>query len=195
MPYRDLPAFIARLRASESVSVLALEFAVLTAARSGEVLGARWDEIDMEGKLWIVPASRMKAGREHRVPLAPRALAILQTAATVRTGEYVFPGQRRAGKPLSVMTLAMVLRRLGLGSVTVHGFRSAFRDWAGNETSFPREIAEAALAHTVGDMTERAYRRSDAIEKRRKLMAAWASFLEPKAGDNVVPLRKSESSN
>ena len=142
------------------------------------MLGARWDEIDLDAKLWTVPAARMKAGREHRVPLTARALAILQTVEKVRTGEHVFPGQRR-GRPLSVMALAMVLRRLQLENVTVHGFRSAFRDWAGNETSFPREVAEAALAHTVGDMTERAYRRSDALEKRRKLMAAWAAFIEP----------------
>jgi len=192
MAYRDLPAFIARLRASESVSALALEFAILTTARSGEVLGARWDEFDIEAKLWTVPAARMKAGREHRVPLAARALAILDMVAKVRTGEHVFPGQR-PGKPLSVMALAMVLRRLKLKNVTVHGFRSAFRDWCGEATAFPRDVAEAALAHTVGDMTERAYRRGDALEKRRKLMTAWASFLEPKAANNVVPLRRARS--
>jgi integrase len=189
MPYGELPAFIARLRASESVSALALEFTILTAARSGEVLGARWDEIDLGAKLWIVPASRMKAGREHRVPLAPRTLDILRSAEEMRTGDYVFPGQRR-GKPLSVMALAMVLRRAGLADVTVHGFRSAIRDWAGNETSFTRELAEAALAHAVGDMTERAYRRGDALEKRRQLMSAWASFIEPKGASNVVSIEK-----
>jgi integrase len=170
-------AFIAHLRASESVSALALEFAILTAARSGEVLGARWDEIDLDAKLWMVPASRMKAAREHRVPLTPRVLDILKSVEKIRVGDYVFPGQRR-GRPLSVMALAMVLRRLGFENVTVHGFRSAFRDWAGNETSFPREVAEAALAHTVGDMTERAYRRSDALAKRRKLMDEWAEYLD-----------------
>jgi integrase len=189
MPYQDMSAFISRLRASESVSALALEFAILTAGRSGEVLGARWGEIDIKAKLWTVPAARMKAGREHRIPLTERAIDILQSLARIRTSEFVFPGQRR-GKPLSVMALAMVLRRMQFGDVTVHGFRSAFRDWAGNETSFPREVAEGALAHTVGDMTERAYRRSDALEKRRKLMASWAGFIEPRVGGNVVPLKR-----
>jgi integrase len=192
MPHADVPAFIASLRASESISALALEFLILTAARSGEVLGARWDEFDLNGKLWTVPASRMKAGREHRVPLTPRALAILRSVEKVRTADYVFPGQRRS-KPLSVMALAMVLRRMQLEHVTVHGFRSAFRDWCGEATAFPRDVAEAALAHAVGDMTERAYRRGDALDKRRKLMAAWASFIEPKLASNVVPIRKAHA--
>jgi integrase len=191
MPYDEVPSFIGRLRASESVSGLALEFLILTASRTGEVLGARWDEIDVDAELWTVPAARMKAGREHRVPLSARALAILQTVEKVRTGEHVFPGQRR-GRPLSVMALAMVLRRLKLENVTVHGFRSAFRDWCGEATAFPRDVAEAALAHTVGDMTERAYRRGDALEKRRKLMAAWAAFIEPKTTSNVVTLRQAQ---
>jgi integrase len=189
MSYDDVSAFIGRLRGSESVSGLALEFLILTAARTAEVLGARWDEIDLDAKLWTIPAARMKAGREHRVPLTPRALSILKETGSIRTGEFVFPGQR-PGKSLSVTALRMVLRRLRLKDITVHGFRSAFRDWGGNETSFPREIAEAALAHTIGDMTERAYRRSDALEKRRKLMLAWAGFIEPKAGGNVVPLKR-----
>jgi integrase len=189
MPYDDVPAFIGRLRASESVSALALEFAIFTAARSGEVLGARWDEIDLDAKLWTVPAARMKAGREHRVPLTARALAILQTVEKVQTGEHVFPGQQR-GKSLSIMALAMVLRRLNLENVTVHGFRSAFRDWAGNETSFSREIAESALAHAVGDMTERAYRRSDALERRRELMDAWSRYCETGPSAKVIPLKR-----
>jgi integrase len=189
MPYDDVPAFIGRLRASESVSALALEFAIFTAARSGEVLGARWDEIDLDAKLWTVPAARMKAGREHRVPLTARALVILQTVEKVRTGEHVFPGQQR-GKSLSIMALAMVLRRLNLENVTVHGFRSAFRDWAGNETSFSREIAESALAHAVGDMTERAYRRSDALERRRELMDAWSRYCETGPSAKVIPLKR-----
>ena len=189
MPYEDVPAFIGRLRASESVSALALEFAIFTAARSGEVLGARWDEIDLDAKLWTVPAARMKAGREHRVPLTARALAILQTVEKVRTAEHVFPGQQR-GKSLSIMALAMVLRRLNLENVTVHGFRSAFRDWAGNETSFSREIAESALAHAVGDMTERAYRRSDALERRRELMDAWSRYCGMGPSAKVIPLKR-----
>lgn len=189
MPFDELPAFIARLRDAESVSARALEFTILTAARSGEVLGARWSEIDLEGKVWTVPAARMKAGREHRVPLPDRAVEILSALAAASTGDHVFPGAKR-GKPLSVMALTMVMRRTGVGHFTVHGFRSAFRDWAGERTNFPREIAEAALAHVVGDETERAYRRGDALENRRALMEAWAMFWEPNAGNVVVPLTR-----
>jgi integrase len=129
----------------------------------------------------------MKAGREHRVPLSTRALAILEKLAEAKISDFVFAGQR-PGKPLSGMALEMVLRRMKIEGVTVHGFRSAFRDWAGNETHFPREIAEAALAHVAGDATERAYRRGDALEKRRALMAAWANHCESKPRSNVVPL-------
>jgi integrase len=178
MPYANVPIFIAQLRERQSASIgaLALEFTIATAARSGEVLGARWDEIDTVAKVWTVPAQRMKSGREHRVPLSTRALAILAQAQMVRLGSFVFPGAR-ASKPLSVMALGMTLRRMGRSEVTVHGFRSAFRDWAGNETNFQRELAEAALAHVVGDKAEQAYRRGDALEKRRSLMEAWASHL------------------
>jgi integrase len=188
MPFDDVPTFLARLREVEGVSARALEFTILTAARSGEVLGARWSEIDPESKLWTVPASRMKASREHRVPLPDQAVEILSTLLQTKTGNHVFPGVKR-GKPLSVMALTMVMRRMGQGQFTVHGFRSAFRDWAGERTNFPREIAEAALAHVVGDATERAYRRGDALEKRRALMEAWAKFCEPSA-DNVEPFRR-----
>jgi integrase len=150
-------------------------------------LGRVGAEIDIDAKVWTVPAARMKAGREHRVPLLSRALAILETLAAARTGDFVFPGQRH-GKPLSPISLEMVLRRMKIEDVTVHGFRSAFRDWAGETTPFPREIAEAALAHVSGDATERAYRRGDALEKRRGLMDAWAAFCEPGQGSNVVPM-------
>jgi integrase len=189
MPFDDVPAFMTRLRTLDSISARALEFTVLTAARSGEVLGMRWPEVDFEAKLWTVPANRMKAGRVHRVPLTDRALAILEEMQQLRTGdnEHVFPGAR-AGKPLSVMAMTMVLRRLKV-DVTVHGFRSAFRDWAGERTSFPREVAEQALAHVVGNATERAYRHGDALDKRRKLMTAWTGWCEPKAG-KVIPLRR-----
>ena len=176
MAFDDVPAFVARLRDAEGVSARALEFAILTAARSGEVLGARWSEIDLDAKVWTVPAARMKAAREHRVPLSERAVEILSAPAAMKTGDYVFLGAKRSG-PLSVMALAMVMRRTGAGNFTVHGFRSAFRDWAGERTNFPSEVAEAALAHVVGDETERAYRRGDALEKRRALMEAWAAFL------------------
>ena len=185
LPYQDVPGFLEALRGRSGVASLALEFAVLTAARSGEVFGARWDEIDLEAKLWTVPANRMKVNRDHRVPLSDRALAILGELQKARTSEYVFPGQR-ARQPLSVTTLEMVLHRMKLENATVHGFRSSFRDWAGDRTSFPRELAEAALAHAVGDETEAAYRRSDALEKRRKLMDAWAAYCEPKVASSVV---------
>lgn len=196
MPYDEVPAFIADLRSREALAARALEFTVLTAARSGEALGATWGEIDLEGKLWTVPAARMKAGREHRVPLTARALAILAEVAALRrseeSSEFVFPGHK-AKRPLSVMAMDMCLRRMGRDTVTVHGFRSSFRDWAGECSSHPREIAEAALAHVVGDATERAYRRGDALEKRRKLMDAWAGFIEPKAA-NVVTLKPRKES-
>jgi integrase len=193
MPYPDVPEFIGRLREREAVAALALEFAILTAARSGEVLGARWKEIDLEGKVWVIPAARMKAGCEHRVPLSSRALAILEELAQARTGELVFAGQK-AGKPLSGMAMEMVLRRMKVESATVHGFRSAFRDWCGEATSFPRELAEAALAHVAGDATERAYRRGDALEKRRAVMEAWAIFCEPKTGSNVLSMTRQNAS-
>jgi len=177
MPYCNVPAFMADLRRREAVAALALEFTILTASRSGEVLGARPEEVDAAGKVWIVPPERMKGGREHRVPLSARAAQILEAVAWIRRqGDYLFPGQRH-GRPLSSSAMEMLLRRMKVENVTVHGFRSSFRDWAGESTSFPREIAEAALAHVVGDETERAYHRGDALEKRRKLMEAWAGFI------------------
>jgi integrase len=189
MDYRGVAEFIGKLREREATATMALEFLILTAARSGEVLGARWAEFDLEGKVWVIPAARMKAGCEHRVPLSRRALAILETLAAARTGEFVFAGQK-AGKPLSGMAMEMVLRRMKVDGVTVHGFRSAFRDWCGELTSFPRELAEAALAHVAGGVTERAYRRGDALEKRRAVMEAWANFCEPRAGGNVVSMTR-----
>ena len=189
MPYPDIPAFVAWLRERDAVAALALEFAILTAARSGEVLGARWPEIDFDARVWTIPAKRMKSGREYRVPLSESALAILEKFGEARVSEFIFPGQG-AGRPLSEMVLRRMLRR-DADVVTVHGFRSSFRDWAGNETHFPRELAEAALAHVVGDKAEQAYRRSDALEKRRALMEAWAQWCEPReAADNVTPLRR-----
>ena len=151
-------------------------------------MGARNDEIDRKAKLWTVRGERMKGGREHRVPLCSRALEILDAVADLNAaGEFIFPGQKR-GRPLSNMAFDMLLRRMK-ADVTVHGFRSSFRDWSGEATNFPREVAEAALAHVVGDETERAYRRGDALEKRRKLMDAWAGFVgAPKASGTVIPL-------
>jgi hypothetical protein len=159
---------------------------------AGELYGARWPEIDFAKALWTIPAGRMKAAREHRVPLSSRALAILEKFSEAKTGEFVFAGQR-AGKPLSGMAMEMMLRRTKVEGVTVHGFRSAFRDWAGNETQFARELAESALAHVIGDKAEQAYRRGDALEKRRALMEAWANYCEPEAGSNVVKLARPRS--
>jgi integrase len=191
MAYDRVPAFARSLRARNGVAALALEFLILTAARSGEAIGARWSEIDLEAKLWTIPKERMKAGREHRVPLSDRALEVLAAARLRREGvdAYVFPGQRR-GRPLSNMACARLLLRAGLGDVTVHGFRSAFRDWAGDKTHFPREIAEAALAHAVGDETELAYRRGDALEKRRRLMDAWSDFLDGRKAGRIVKFQR-----
>ena len=189
MRYQDVPTFVAKLREREAIAGLALEFAILTAARSGEILGARWFEIDLDAKVWTIPAERMKAAREHRVPLSEPALAILRKVNEAKVSDYVFLGQR-PGKPLSVMALEMVLRRMGIEEATVHGFRSAFRDWAGNETHFPREVAEHALAHVIGDKAEQAYRRSDALARRRELMDAWARHCEGAAGENVVASKR-----
>jgi len=188
MPYEHVAAFIGRLRESDSLAAQALELTILTAARSGEILGMGWSEVDLDKKIWTVPANRMKAGREHRVPLSERAVAILRQLADIKTGDFVYPGQRK-NRRLSNMAIFMMLRRMK-ADVTVHGFRSSFRDWAGNESHFPREVVETALAHVVGDAAEQAYRRSDALEKRRKLMEAWASYCEPKANSNVLQLRK-----
>ncbi|MET3694552.1 integrase [Methylobacterium goesingense] len=175
MPFEDVPAFMADLRSRNALAGLALQFCILNASRSGEVLGARWSEIDRKTKVWTLPAMRMKAGIEHRVPLTDAALTILDQAEVVRCSEYVFPGQKQS-RPLSIMAMEMMLRRMKV-EVTVHGFRSSFRDWAGECTAFPREIAETALAHVVGDATERAYRRGDALEKRRTMMEAWSAYV------------------
>lgn len=176
MPFAQVPAFIRLLRERKSTAARALEMTILCASRSGEVLGAQWSEFDLDAAIWTVPAQRMKAGRQHRVPLSAPALELIRAASEARIGDYVFPGQK-TDRPLSNMAMEMQLRRMKLDQFTVHGFRSAFRDWAGEETPFPREIAEAALAHVVGDQTERAYRRGDALERRRELMDAWALFV------------------
>lgn len=191
MPIDEVPGFMASLREREAVAARCLEFAILTAARSGEALGARWEEIDLAAKVWTVPPQRMKSAREHRIPLTGQALAILTEMEPLRDGDYVFPGQRR-GKPLSTMALEMVLRRMGIEGATVHGFRSCFRDWAGNRTSFPRELAEHALAHVIGDKAEQAYRRDDALERRRPLMEAWENFCDLSAGANILPFQPSK---
>ncbi|WP_375460590.1 tyrosine-type recombinase/integrase [uncultured Enterovirga sp.] len=191
LPYPEMSAFIADLRQRKAVAALALEFSILAASRSGEVLGCRWGEIDRNAKVWTVPADRMKAGKEHRVPLTERALEILTDVEKIRRGDFVFPSHR-ADRPLSNMAFDALLTRMKV-KATPHGFRSSFRDWAGEMTSFPREVAEAALAHAVGDETERAYRRGDALEKRRTMMDAWATFIGGSVTadtSNVVELRR-----
>ena len=189
LPFSEAPAFLAELRGRKSTSASALEFAILTAARTGEVIGARWSEIDLKDKEWRVPPSRMKAKREHRVPLSPRALEILK--GLERRSKYVF-GSSVTGKPLSNMALLELLRGMRAG-ITTHGFRSTFRDWAGERTNFPREVAEMALAHAVSDKVEAAYRRGDLFQKRRKLMEGGAAFLaKPRPADsgNVADLHE-----
>ncbi|NBS34472.1 MAG: site-specific integrase [Methylocystaceae bacterium] len=174
--YQQLPTFMKELELIDSVSARALEFTILTAARSGETYGATWPEIDLNSRVWIIPAVRMKSGREHRVPLSARAIEIIEFQASRKISEFIFPGQR-LNKPLSHVAMAKVIERMHVTGATVHGFRSAFRDWAGNETQFSREICEAALAHVVGDAAEQAYRRGDALEKRRLLMKEWAEYI------------------
>jgi integrase len=185
LPYAELPGFLVSLREQEGAVARALEFSILMAARTAEVIGARWDEIDLLEKIWTVPAARMKAGREHRVPLSARALAILEEMQRHPHAEegFVFPGGK-LGRPLSNMAFLMLLRRLGRDDLTAHGFRSTFRDWAADRTNFPAEVAEMALAHAVSGKVEAAYRRGDLFEKRRRLMDAWAEFA---AGGNTSP--------
>jgi integrase len=190
LPYPHLPDFLASLRQRDAVAARALEFLILTAARTGEVIGARWSEIDLLDKTWTIPADRMKARREHRVPLSARAIAILQDVQAagqiVDEDAYVFPGPR-VGKPLSNMAFLMLLRRMQIDDLTVHGFRATFKTWASERTSFQNEIVEAALAHIVGDKVEQAYRRGDMFEKRRRLMQQWATFC------TSTPIRKHSS--
>jgi integrase len=188
LPYAELPAFMQKLRQQKGVASRALEFCILNAARTGEVIFARPSEIDRDGKLWTIPGERMKGGKEHRVPLGRRALEI----AGQGNAFYLFPG-RNPEKPLSNMAMLALLDDMGHGDITVHGFRSTFKDWARDRTRFDNYVVEAALAHIVGDKVEAAYARSDVIEKRRKLMEAWADYCRTapaKAGAaNVVALR------
>jgi integrase len=188
LPYAELPGFLVSLREEEGIAARALEFAILTAARTGEVIGARWGEMDLLDKTWTLPAARMKSGREHRVPLSAHALAILKEMQAHAEGAFVFPGGKN-GRPLSNMAFLMLLRRMGRGDLTAHGFRSSFRNWAAERTRVPSEVAEMALAHTVSDKTIAAYNRSDLFDRRRRLMAAWATFCaaaEKKAKRNVA---------
>lgn len=187
MAFADLPGFMSDLRARPAIAARAAEFCVLTAARSGEVLGATWAEIDFDAATWTVAASRMKAGRPHKVPLSKQALALLK--ALPRENEFVFIGPTK-GRGLSNMSMLQLLKRMGHDDITMHGFRSCFRDWAEECTSFAGSVSEAALAHIVGDKVEAAYRRGDLFEKRRKLMQAWATYCAtPARTGNVVAIR------
>lgn len=189
LAYDDMPEFMATLRERDGLAARALELAILTACRSGEVLGARWEEFDLEKAIWTVPGVRMKGGLAHRVPLSARALEIIESIPKVDGNPHVFPGLK-PGKPLSGMSMEMTLRRMGRDDITVHGMRSAFRDWAAEKTSFPHHTAEHALAHRISDKAESAYRRGDELDRRRKLMEAWAQWCEPRASANVVPIQK-----
>jgi integrase len=195
MPYTDVPSFMVELEAHPGISPLALRFVILTAARTGEALGATWEEIDMEAGTWTVPPERMKAKREHRVPLSGAALEVLEILPRIVGNPYLFPGAGH-GRPLSNMALLQLMRGLGYGpggargDYVPHGFRSAFRDWCGEVSSFPRDVAEMALAHVIENKVEAAYRRGDLFEKRRRLMDAWADHLDRlKAGAEVIPIR------
>lgn len=189
MDYRDLPAFYKRLTTErDSLSAAALKLTILTACRTSEVLNAEWSEFDLDNRLWTIPGKRMKAAVAHRVPLSDAVMALLDTIMRMGSGKgYLFPGAK-AGKPLSNMAMTMVLRKLGHGDLTVHGMRSTFRDWAAEETHYPNMVAEMALAHTVKDEVEAAYRRGDLLERRRALMQDWASYCSTKPAESDIPI-------
>lgn len=190
LPYAEIGPFMVALREREGLGARALEFAILTAARSGEVRGATWDEIDLVNRLWIIPAERMKMEREHRVPLSDTAVTLLKTLSRVEDEVLVFPSSKPK-RPMSDMTLTAVLRRMERGDLTAHGFRSTFRDWAAESTNYPSDMAEMALAHAIGDKVEAAYRRGDMLEKRFRMMNEWAKYCGTvrKADAKVVPFR------
>jgi integrase len=191
LPWKELPAFMPLLQERQGTAARALEFLIMTAARSGEVRGATWAEIDFQEKLWIVPKERMKAKAEHRVPLSDEAIALLNALPRFENSEYVFAAPR--GGALSDMSISAVLKRMNVDAVP-HGFRSSFRDWASESTSYPHDVCEMALAHTITSSVEAAYRRGDLLEKRRHMMDSWAAYLRTPAvekADNVIPIRKS----
>jgi integrase len=190
LPYRDMPSFMAELRKREGVAARALEFTILSVARTGETIGAQISEINFGEKTWTVPAGRMKGGKEHKVPLSERAIALLRALPTEKGNDFVFLGPR-SGTGLSDMAMAQVLKRMHRGDITVHGFRSSFRDWAGETTNFPNHVAEMALAHAVGNAVEAAYRRGDLLAKRRALAEAWSRFCcAPPPAGAVLPMRR-----
>jgi len=185
LPWAELPAFMDALAAHDDLTHHAMRLTILTACRTSEVLGATWSEIDRETRTWTIPAARMKAGKEHRVPLSGAALAVLDSLPRVAGSPYLFPGARK-GRPLSNMAMLMGLRRMGRGDLTMHGFRSTFRDWAAERTHYPREVCEMALAHVVAGGAEAAYWRGDVFDKRRALMADWAAYATSAPAANVI---------
>jgi len=192
LPYLDSAGFMKSLRQQDGVAAKALELIILTATRTGEAIGAKWDEFDLAKGIWTIPAERMKAKREHKIPLSNAAIAVLKDMKRVVGNAHAFPGAR-TGKPISNMACLKLLERMKREDLTVHGFRSTFRDWAAERTSFPREVAEAALAHTIGDKVEAAYRRGDLFDKRRRLMEAWAEFCGTTETGSVHPINKART--
>ena len=191
LPYDDLPAFMADLAQAKGVAARALVLTILAATRTSETLNATWSEFELDKATWTIPKSRMKAGKAHRIPLSGPALQLLKALPRDEGAVYVFPGQRK-GKPLSNMSMTNVLRRMGRGDLTVHGFRSTFRDWIAEKTNYPRRVAETALAHKLKDGAEAAYQRGDLLEKRAEMMEAWARYCFPKKS-KVVPIRGRKS--
>jgi integrase len=190
LPFNEIAEFLVSLRAQEGVGARALEFVILTACRTGEAIGARWSEIDLDAGTWEIPAERMKAHRKHRIPLSPRAVTLLKGMLPLRQpGDYVFPASK-VGRPMSNMVMLELLKRMERDDITVHGFRSSFRDWTSERTNYPREVCEMALAHTIGNATEEAYLRGDLFDKRRRLMNDWARWCgKPPQSSDVLPLR------
>jgi integrase len=190
LPYAEVGAFVAKVRRHDSAQARALEFLILTAARLGEVLGANWREIDLRDDIWTIPAARMKGGREHRVPLSSASVAVLKAMHAIRHGEFVFPGARE-GRPVAPITVLTLAKQIGGTDTTLHGFRSSFRDWAAERTTFQREVVEMALAHAIPDAVEAAYRRGDLLDKRRRLMNDWAKFCG-KPNGVAMPIRRAQ---
>lgn len=193
LPYHELPAFMALLADAEDMTAKAMQMTILTACRTSEVLNATWDEINMSASTWTIPAVRMKARKEHRVPLTDAAITLLESIPRVESNPYIFAGMRQ-GRPLSNMAMLMGLRRMERTDLTMHGFRSTFRDWAGECTPHPRDVCEQALAHSLGNAVEAAYRRGDLFEKRRALMTDWAAYCTSKPANNVISIQQAKAS-
>jgi integrase len=189
LPYEDIPEFFSELMNEKGQAAKALQILILTATRTGEIIGSQWSEFDLEHGIWIIPSDRMKAGKEHRVPLVSHCLTLLRVLNDQKSSDFVYPG-KKYDVPMSNMAMLALLKRMDRNGLTVHGFRSTFRDWAAEQTSFPREAAEAALAHVISDKTEAAYQRGDMFDKRQKLMTAWADYCLSDSKDNVISIRR-----